>query len=158
MMVGHLLIAEKERTQQAFMLLLYGFFAMMLGLVWDWFFPFNKNLWSSSFVMYTAGLASMTLGALTWMLDIQGWTTWTFVPRVFGANAITAYVIHGTLGDLFTIPLGGTGQTIKGGFMDGLENVGLDRTFVSLVWALVYTTIVFIPVCWMYRKKIFLKL
>jgi predicted acyltransferase len=67
-------------------------------------------------------------------------------------------VIHGTLGDLFTIPLGEGGPTTKGAFMDGLVAVGLDRTFVSLLWALLYTAIVFLPVWWMYRKKIFLKL
>lgn len=158
MMAGHVLVTEKERSDQCFTLLLGGFFAMTMGLIWDWFFPFNKNLWSSSFVMYTAGLASMTLGALIWMLDIKGWTRWIYVPQVFGANAITAYVIHGTIGDLFTIPMGSEGRTIKGGFMDGLEGLGLDRTFVSLLWALAYTAIVFLPIWWMYRKKIFLKI
>ena len=158
MMAGHALVTAKERTRQSFMLLLGGFFAMIMGLIWDWFFPFNKNLWSSSFVMYTGGLASMSLGALIWMLDIKGWTRWIYVPQVFGANAITAYVIHGTIGDLFNIPLGSGDQTIKGRFMDGLEGIGFDRTFVSLLWALMYTAIVFLPIWWMYRKKIFLKL
>jgi predicted acyltransferase len=157
MMAGHVLVKEQERSQQSFALLLGGFFAMMMGIVWDWFYPFNKNLWSSSFVMYTGGLASMSLGALTWMLDIKGWTNWTYVPRVFGANAITAYVIHGTIGDVFNLSLR-DGTTIKGSFMDGLEGLGLDRTFVSLLWALIYTAIVFLPVWWMYRKKVFLKL
>jgi len=158
MLVGHLLVREPERAKQSFHLLLGGFFAMISGLVWDWFFPFNKNLWTSSFVLYTAGLASMSLGALIWMLDIKGWTRWIYIPQVFGANAITAYVIHGTLAELFYISIGSGGQSIKGGFMDGLEGLGLDRTFVSLLWALIYTAIVFLPVWWMYRRKIFLKL
>ena len=59
MLAGYLLVRESDRSQQAFHLLLAGFFAMLMGLVWDWFFPFNKNLWSSSFVMYTGGLAGM---------------------------------------------------------------------------------------------------
>lgn len=158
MLVGQILIRVQERQQQSYWLLLSGFFAMTAGAAWDWFFPLNKNLWSSSFVMYTAGLAGMTLGALIWILDIKQWSRWAYIPRVFGANAITAYVIHGTLGDLFTIPLGEGGPTAKGAFMDGLVAVGLDRTFVSLLWALLYTAIVFLPVWWMYRKKIFLKL
>lgn len=158
MLAGHVLIRQGKRSEKAFYLLLGGFFAMVMGIIWDWFVPFNKNLWSSSFVMYTGGLAAMALGSLIWVLDIRGWTGWTYVPRVFGANAITAYVIHGTIGSLFTISLGANGPTIKGGFMDGLEGLGLDRTFVSLLWALVYTAIVFLPVWWMYRKKIFVKL
>ncbi len=158
MMAGHVFIKEENRTRQAFLLLLGGFVAMTIGNVWDWFFPFNKNLWSSSFVMYTSGLASMTLGALIWVLDIRGWSSWIYVPKVFGANAITAYVIHGMIGSLFTIPFGEGGPTIKGAFMDGLEAIGLDRTFVSFLWALLYTAIVFLPVWWMYRRKIFVKL
>ena len=158
MMAGQLLVREPDRIRRSFFLLLGGFFAMTLGGLWDWFFPFNKNLWSSSFVMYTGGLASMTLGALIWILDIKQWKYWAYVPQVFGANAITAYVIHGTLGDLFTIGVDNEGTTMKGTFMDGLEAIGLERTFVSLLWALLYTAIVFLPVWWMYRKKIFVKL
>ncbi len=156
MMAGWILLSKDNRQMQAFWLLLLGFAAMTIGNVWDWVFPFNKNLWSSSFVMYTAGLASMTLGVLVWLLDVKGWKSWIFVPQVFGANAITAYVIHGTIGDLFSIPIGSS--SVKGGFMDGLEAIGPDRTFVSLLWALLYTAIVFVPVWWMYRRKIFVKL
>lgn len=157
MLAGHVLVSGEDRTKQAFWLLLGGFLAMATGNVWDWFFPFNKNLWSSSFVMYTAGLASMTLGALIWILDIKGWKRWIYVPQVFGANAITAYVIHGTIGDVLWTPLGEGNPSVKDAFMDGLTAIGLDRTFVSLLWALSYTALVFLPVWWMYRKKIFVK-
>lgn len=158
MLAGQLIIRKTDRNEQSYWLLLGGFLAMVGGQVWDWFFPFNKNLWSSSFVMYTGGLASMSLGTLIWIVDIRGWSGWSFVPRVFGANAITAYVIHGTLGSLMVISLGNQGPSIKSAFMDGLEAFGLDRTFLSLLWALLYTAIVFVPVWWMYHKRIFLKL
>ncbi|MEM6689809.1 MAG: heparan-alpha-glucosaminide N-acetyltransferase domain-containing protein [Planctomycetota bacterium] len=158
MMAGNLLVRERDRFRQSYSLLLAGFFGVTLGGLWNLFLPFNKNLWSSSFVMYTAGLASMTLGALVWILDIKQWKAWAYVPRVFGANAITAYVVHGTLGYLFIINAGSDGASIKGRFMDGLEASGLDRTFVSLLWALLYTAVVFLPVWWMYRKKIFVKI
>ena len=158
MLAGSVLVNNKDRYQQALLLLVGGFCALAIGSAWNWIFPFNKNLWSSSFAMYTAGLASMTLGVLIWMLDIKGWKSWIYVPQVFGANAITAYVIHGTIGSLLTIPLSSDGPTLKGGFMDGLEAIGLDRSFVSLLWALNYTAIVFLPVWWMYRRKWFVKL
>lgn len=158
MLAGQILIRNTDRYRQSYWLLLAGFLAMVMGSVWDWFFPFNKNLWSSSFVLYTGGLASMTLGTMVWMIDIRGWKRWTYVPLVFGANAITAYVLHSMMGSLFTIKLSEDGMSLKSGFMDGLEAIGLDRTFVSLLWALTYTAIVFLPVWWMYHKRIFLKL
>lgn len=162
MLAGHVLTSKQTRQDHSFTLLFAGFLSMLMGMIGDWFFPFNKNLWSSSFVLYTAGLASMTLGSLVWILDTDStnkiWNGWTYVPRVFGANAITAYVIHGTIGDLFVIPLGSEGPSIKSAFMDGFEAAGLDRTFVSLLWAILYTAIVFLPVWLMYQKKIFVKL
>ena len=158
MLAGHLLVAEQDRSRQAFLLLLGGYLAVVLGGVWDWFFPYNKNLWSSSFVMATAGWASMTLGMLLWALDVKGWTRWMLVPKAFGANAITAYVLHGTLGRLFVIPIGEEGPTLKGAFMSSLKATGLEAEFASLLWALLYTAIVFLPIWWLYRRKIFLKL
>ncbi len=158
MLAGHILVRNQDRYRESYWLLLAGFLSMLLGSVWDWFFPMNKNLWSSSFVLYTAGLASMSLGTLVWWIDIQGQKKGTYVPLVFGANAITAYVLHNLMGSLFTLPYNDDGSTLKSGFMDGLEALGLDRTLVSLLWALLYTAIIFVPVWLMYRNKIFLKL
>ncbi|HYH57058.1 MAG TPA: heparan-alpha-glucosaminide N-acetyltransferase domain-containing protein, partial [Anseongella sp.] len=61
MLAGHLLLSSRSREQKIVWLFFAGFIAYALGNVWDWFFPVNKNLWTSSFVLYTSGLAAMTL-------------------------------------------------------------------------------------------------
>ncbi|RMG67242.1 MAG: DUF1624 domain-containing protein [Bacteroidetes bacterium] len=160
MLAGHTILYVPNRERKVMVLLLGGFIAMTIGNVWDWFFPFNKNLWSSSFVMYTGGLSAMTLGTLYWLVDIEGHRRWTWVGIVFGANAITAYVLHGMLGRLFTIKFGSgeAAWTIKGAWMDGLMGWGFSGEFASLLWALAYTALCFLPIWLLYRRKVFIKI
>ncbi len=71
----------------------YGVAAAILGLIWDMFFPINKALWTSSFVLYTGGLATIGLALSYWLIDVQGRKRFTSPFVAFGANAITAYVL-----------------------------------------------------------------
>lgn len=160
MLAGHILLSDMDKRQKTLWLMMGGFLAMSVGNVWDWFFPFNKNLWSNSFVMYTGGLACMTLGALYWFIDVLGYQRGTFVGKVFGANAITAYVLHGMLFRLLVIPFGsGKGaMSIKSAYLSVFHAMGLSPEMVSLIWALSYTAICFLPIWMLYRKKIFIKI
>ncbi|MEM8734515.1 MAG: heparan-alpha-glucosaminide N-acetyltransferase domain-containing protein [Planctomycetota bacterium] len=147
------------RQEQSFLLLLSGFGLMVAGFVWDWTFPFNKNLWSSSFVLLTGGLASMTLGSLIWLVDCRKYDRWFYIARVFGANAITAFVLHGVVWRLLVWSWDEDGSNFKSTFMNGLTTSWeLDRTLVSFLWALTYTAIICVPVCIMYHRRWFVRL
>ena len=76
-------------------LLLYGNLAMLGGLIWNLVFPINKALWTSSYVLYTAGLAAIGLGICYWFIDVKEYKAWTKPFAAFGMNAITVYVIAG---------------------------------------------------------------
>lgn len=71
----------------------YGTIAVILGLIWDLFFPINKALWSSSFVLYAGGLATIGLALSYWLIDVRGHKKFTPPFVAFGANAITAYIL-----------------------------------------------------------------
>jgi len=62
------------------------------GLTWGTIFAINKNLWSSSYVLFTAGVACVALAVIAWLVDARGWRRWTKPFVVFGTNPITAYV------------------------------------------------------------------
>jgi predicted acyltransferase len=69
-----------------------------LGWVWGLVFPINKNLWTSSYVVFTAGTALLLLSALYWLIDVRkvrGW--WQEWMVVYGMNAITVFVASGML-------------------------------------------------------------
>ena len=74
---------EKFRT-----LLLAGIACLLLGALWSLWLPLNKNLWTPSFVLWTAGWATLALLAFHWLVDRRGWPA---LGRRFGVNAIAAY-------------------------------------------------------------------
>jgi predicted acyltransferase len=78
-----------ERRLKA--LALAGIGAILLGYLWDLVFPINKALWTSSFVVFTAGFAAFALATLGWLADIRGIHRWAAPFKVFGVNAILAY-------------------------------------------------------------------
>lgn len=71
----------------------YGVGAVVIALFWDFFFPINKKLWTSSFVLYTGGLATVALAALYWLIDVYNYKRATPFFVTFGMNSISAYVL-----------------------------------------------------------------
>ena len=157
LLIGALLLSDQARERKVIWLLVSGFVSFVIGGIWSWCFPLNKNLWTSSYVLYTSGLATMTLGTLIWFIDVLGIDGWTFPFQVFGSNAIAAYVLHGVLAKLLAIPLGESGWRLAPAFMAWGQQCGLPAEFVSLLYALSYTLVIYAMVWLMYRWKIFLR-
>ena len=87
--------------------------AFAVGLLWHQLFPINKNLWTSSYVVFTAGMAGLILGLFYWLIDVQGWKTWSKPFVVYGMNAIAVFVASGLLTKTLVrwqVPAGG-GET-----------------------------------------------
>jgi predicted acyltransferase len=61
--------------------------------LWNLDLPFNKPLWTASYILYTAGLGCIVLGLLYFVIDVKGWKRWSFPLLVLGMNAILAYVL-----------------------------------------------------------------
>ncbi|MGA9838323.1 MAG: hypothetical protein WBQ26_13490, partial [Gemmatimonadaceae bacterium] len=87
-------IVKQERSllDRVSALFAVGALGMMVGLMWNWVFPINKNLWTSSYVVFTAGVASVAIATIMWIVDVQGVKRWTGPWVVFGLNPLTAYV------------------------------------------------------------------
>lgn len=74
-----------------------GALAMMVGLMWNWVFPINKGIWSSSYVVFTAGMAAVTLGTCMWVIDCVGIRRWTMPFVVYGTNPMLAFLGSGIM-------------------------------------------------------------
>jgi predicted acyltransferase len=74
-----------------------GGVAVVLGLIWNSWFPINKSLWTSSYVLYTGGIAAMVLATLYWLCDVQGYRRGTKPFVVYGVNAITVFFLSGLI-------------------------------------------------------------
>lgn len=95
-------IGEQHRplTDRLAGLFAVGALAMMLGSMWHWVFPINKNLWTSSYVVFTAGIGAVTLATCMWIIDVQQWRRWTTPFAVYGLNPMLAFLGSGLMARL----------------------------------------------------------
>lgn len=157
MLAGRLLISNLTLEAKVNWLFTLGLASAIIGFAWGWVFPINKNLWTSSFVLFTSGLASMSLAALMFLIDIQKTTRFTKFGIIFGANAITIYVLAELLTLVFyRLPI--AGAALNEHFMNWFQTAGWSLKLASLLCALIYIGINFIPATILFRKKIFIKL
>ena len=95
---GDWLASPRDGRDKALGLFVAGAVAMVAGWVWSIWFPINKNLWTSSYVLFTGGMAALALSVCLWLVDDRGWTKWTTPCAVFGVNPMLAFVGTGVMG------------------------------------------------------------
>lgn len=157
MLVGRLVLAIDEQYKKVTWVFFVGFSIYLVGAVWGWFMPYNMKLWSSSYTLWTAGVCTMGLSACILVVDILGYTKGTKLGIVYGANAITSYVLAGMFTLVFYSPFSWS-FSLNGLWMDGLTAVGLPPKLASLMYAILYMYIIYIPVYILYRKRIFIRM
>jgi predicted acyltransferase len=77
-----------------------GSIGMVVGLMWNWSFPINKNIWTSSYVVFTAGMACVVIATCMWLIDVHGFRKWTKPFVIYGINPIIAFVGSGLMARL----------------------------------------------------------
>lgn len=157
MLAGRILSAAIAPAMKVNYLFLAGTVSSVLGYFWGLVFPVNENLWTSSFVLVTAGFAAMILASFYLITDIMGYTAWSKPGVIFGANAITAYVLGDVLSLLFyQLPLGS--HSLNQHAVAAMTSLGIMPELASWMYALIFVSISFIPVWIMFRRKVFIKL
>ncbi|SEL33959.1 acyltransferase family protein [Parapedobacter koreensis] len=151
MLIGRLIANPNvSREQKVAWMYLLGLSAFVLGSVWGWVFPINKNLWTSPYVLYTSGLASMVLASLFFVIEVLGVKKWATVGVIFGSNAIVAYV----LGSIIPSVLAPLNNWYVMNVVEGRNWAEL----ASLLWAVGVCFLCYIPIYLLYRKKIFVRI
>lgn len=157
MLAGRLMLSLFTPGEKVNYLMSIGLFVAALGYFWGLVFPVNENLWTSSFVLVTAGFDFMLLGALYFIIDILGRKRGTEPGIIFGANAITAYVLADIFALVFYIADFG-GKSLNQHFVDALIHAGVLPELASMIYAVLFVCLNFIPAYLLYRRKIFIKL
>jgi len=157
MLVGKIILSPHSHEKKVIWMFLAGFFATIIGYVWSLHFPLNKPIWTSSYVMVTSGLASMTLAACYYLIDMEKKTFGTKPWVILGTNAIAVYVLAGLLSLIF-YRLDYGGLRLSQHAFQWLTGMGIVPKLASLMYPLFYLGILFIPATILYRKKIFIKL
>ena len=138
---------EVSGDQKAAGLILVGLVLLAGGYIWDLVFPINKNLWTSSFVLWTCGWSSLLLGAFYWFIDVRGWLRhFGAFFAVVGMNSVLIYM---------------SGRFISFGYTSDALFGGIAKQLPTLWGALLLTVGVFMvkwTLLWfLKRQKLFLK-
>ena len=159
LLVGQLIISKQAADRKIIWLFLAGFLSFVTAKIWNLFFPVNKNLWTSSFVLYTSGTATMVLACLYFIVDVLGYQKWATFFKIYGSNAIAAYLIADLSSDVLFYKWGGPqGTSINMAVIKAVTPSVIPLEIISLTWAVSFCLLVFLPVYILYRKKIFLKI
>lgn len=157
-----LIIKHTEKTSVPLKLLIWGVLGIVAGLLWNFILPINKPLWTGSYVLYTAGLASLVMGLLIWVIDLKGYSKWTSFFKVFGMNSLFIFALSGlwakTLSRLIRItePDG----TVINGYTWTYRHLFLPwagELNGSLLFALTHIFIFWLICLILYKKRIFIK-
>jgi predicted acyltransferase len=138
-----------------------GSIGMMLGLMWNWSFPINKSLWTSSYVLFTAGMACVILATCMWIIDYLNIKGWTKPWVVFGVNPIVAFVGSGMLArliyTLWRVDYNGKPTSVEAViYRTGFHSWLPDR-MASLAFAVAFVLLWYLILLVLYKKRIILK-
>lgn len=123
-----------------------GALLLILAFAWNPFFPINKNLWSSSFVLLTTGISLILFAIFYYVIDVAGYKKWTLFFRVIGMNSILIYMSSKFIDWMYA-----SEAAFKwlGQLAGEYEKVVLLICMIGIEWLFLY---------FLYRKKIFLKI
>ena len=135
-----------------------GALATMAGLMWNWSFPINKNLWTSSYVLFTAGVAAIALATCIWLIDVAGVKWWTMPFTWFGRNPLLAFLGTGlmsrTIYSLIRIDRpGGTSPSLQRVVYENAYASWLSPKDASLLFALSYVALWAAILWWLDRRR-----
>ena len=168
MLAGIWLRSSRSLAQKVTGIFAAGVTGVILGLAWNTIFPINKKLWTSSYVLFAAGLSLLIFSVFLWLADLRTQReapagrarrspAWTPL-LVFGTNAIFAYVLSELLGALIgTIHVSRT-MNVQEWLYQSVHAVISNVAFASLLYSLGYVAFCWLVTYVLYRKRIFLKI
>jgi len=159
---GHWLRRKREGYETVAAMFFVGVSLTALGWIWNFWFPINKQLWTSSYAVYMAGLSLCFLGFCYWLIDIKGYRKWAKPFVIFGVNALALFVGSGLLGKTMNLikfsAADGKTISLQGTIFNNIFLPFAAPVNASLMYALSYILLWLFLMWLLYRKRIFIKI
>lgn len=161
LLTGHFLLSSISKQKKSIIMIATGLLSLIIAWLWSYSFPINKNLWTSSFVLWSGGFSLICFGLCYFVIDVLGYIKWSLPFKIMGMNALFIFIFHVILlklQSLYVFPLPGGGQDVMrvaiaeylfGNF--GQQNAGL-------FYALLFLLFNFLVAAILYHRKIFIKI
>ncbi|MBA4138162.1 MAG: DUF5009 domain-containing protein [Opitutus sp.] len=160
-LAGYWLRGGRDGGKTSAGLVVGGLVLLALGAVCDGVLPINKNLWTSSYVVFMAGWSTLVFGIFHWFVDVRGWRAWAQPFVWYGMNALALFVLAGVVGRLLGLIRwsddAGATVTLKGWIYAHGFTPWLSPLNASLAFAVSFV-LVFLALAWaLWRRKWFIK-
>jgi predicted acyltransferase len=159
-LAGEFFCGDATLLQKVRGLLMAGVAGVIGGYVWHLWFPISKPLWSSSYVLFTAGAACLTLALCWWLIEMRGWHGWSRPFLWLGSNAILAYALStfvAKLGAIIKVSGGAHAMDVQTWIYNHWFAPLAEPRNASLAFAVCYLALWTVLAWGLYRKKIFVK-
>jgi predicted acyltransferase len=161
-LAGYWLQSPRSTLRRVAGLFAIGDLAILLGLAMDGVFPINKNLWTSSYVVFTTGVALNLLGLCYWLIDINGYTRWAKPFVIYGTNPLSAYVLSSLMAKGMVLwrvaPFGSSKVVLRKYLFESCFLPFASPVAASFLYALTYVLFWLALMAILYRKRIFIKI
>jgi predicted acyltransferase len=159
-LTGEFLLGAASLAHKLRGLVIAGVAGVVAGYAWHPWFPISKPLWTSSYVLFMAGAACLTLALCWWLIDMRGWRAWAKPFLWLGSNAILVYALStfmSKLGSIIKVADGTQSIEIQTWIYEHWFAPLADEKNASLLFALSYTALWTLVAWVLYRRKIFVK-
>jgi len=140
-LAGRWLARQESLPERLNGLFAVGALGMVAGLMWNWVFPINKNLWTSSYVLFTAGMAAVAIATCAWLIEVRGHRRWAAPFITYGLNPIVAFIGSGAMArvlGLIHVPFGGESVSLQQAIYRGAFASWLSPRNASLGYAIAF--------------------
>lgn len=158
---GRWIGAQRPLLERIAALFAAGAAAMALGLMWNWVFPINKSLWTSSYALFTAGMAATVIALCLWVIDERRITGWTKFFVAYGVNPMIAFVASGLVARLIysivRVQSGGRTMSLQRWIYETFYASWLAPRNASLLFAISFVLLFYLFLSALHRRRIYFR-
>ncbi|MCC9167821.1 acyltransferase family protein [Pontibacter harenae] len=133
-----------------------GAVLVAIAFVWDLYFPINKPIWTSSYVLHTVGLSLIILGTLIFTIEVMGFVKWTYFFQAFGRNPLFIFALATLLIKTLNF-VQVNGISLQKWLYENLFLTWTEGKTASLLFAITYMLVMWLVGFWMDKKRIYVK-
>ena len=161
-LTGNWLHSARSKMEKLVGLFIMANVGIVVGVIMHMWFPINKKIWTSSYVVFMAGMALHFLAMCYWLIDIKGYKRWATPFVIYGTNAIAVFFASGIVGRLIgryiTVPIADGELALKPWIY---QNIFVpwsgDLKMASLLFAISYIVFWLLVLTPLYKKKIYIR-
>lgn len=162
LLIGQLLNSPLLKGEKAKKMFVIGAILIIISQIWNLVFPFNKSLWTSSYTLFTAGLATVILSVLYYCIDIANYKKGTKIFLFWGVNPMIVFFLSNITPQALSMIAVSKSQTEQTNLWDYFYVAGVQPFFdnpktASLVFALLYVGVWTLLLAYFYKKKMYFK-